>query len=160
MKFDKFLVDTERLLFQIDITKESNHSLEDPLVLAYIGDSWFSLYVRKILIQQGLFKVRVLQNLESQIVSATCQAVAWRQLESEWTEEEKNWFRRGRNASPSRTRSGADYRTSTGYEAVLGFLLVSKNIKRLEEMAEKSFQTIISFLKNEGGDFSDESSTD
>lgn len=160
MNFDKFLVDTERLLFQIDSTKESNHSLEDPLVLAYIGDSWFSLYIREILIQQGLFKVRVLQNLESKIVSATCQAVAWRCLELEWTEEEKNWFRRGRNASPSRTRSGADYRTSTGYETVLGFLFVSKNTKRLEEMAEKSFQAIISFLKNKGGDFSDESSTD
>lgn len=153
------MVDAERLLFQIDITKESSYSFEDPLVLAYIGDSWFSLYVRKILIQQGIFKVRILQNLESKIVSATCQAVAWRRLESEWTEEEKKWFRRGRNASPSRTRSGADYRTSTGYETVLGFLLVSKNIKRLEGIAEKSFQSIIFFLKSEGGESSDESNT-
>lgn len=158
MKFDKFLVDTERLLAQIDIAKESAYSIEDPLVLAYIGDGWFSLYVREILVRQGLFKVRVLQSLESKIVSATCQAAAWRQLESEWTEEEKTWFRRGRNASPSRTRSGADYRTSTGYEAVLGFLLVSKNMERLEKIAEKSFQVIISFLKSEGGEFSNESS--
>ena len=157
MKFEKFVLESNRLLQSFD--KKVVKVIEDPLILAYIGDAWFSVYVRNRLVEQGNFKVRVLQNLESKIVSAPCQALAWYGLESVWTEEEKGWFRRGRNASPTRTRAGADYRTSTGYEAILGFLLQANQKERLTEIAEHSFQVIIEHLKNKGGSSCDKGST-
>ena len=149
MRFEKFVEESDRLLNSFP--QEVERSNDDPLVWAYWGDAWFSLYVRSKLVNQGSYKVRVLQNLEGQIVSAECQAVAWRELGDEWTTEEQDIFRRGRNASPSRGRGGPDYRTSTGYEAILGFLLEKEQNERLEIIAEKSLQAIFSFLKAKGG---------
>ena len=149
MKFERFLEETNRLLKSCP--QQSKELSDDPLVLAYLGDAWFSLYVRSNLIARGKYKVRVLQGLEGKIVSAECQAIAWRELESEWTLEEQECFRRGRNASPSRGRGGSDYRTSTGYEAVLGFLIENNQKERLEQIAEKSLRVILNFLKDQGG---------
>lgn len=77
-----------------DIPVERLH----PLVLAYVGDAYFSLYIRTKLLSYEQNKVRVLHTLDSKIVSATMQAVAYKSLESELTEIEAGIVRRGRNA--------------------------------------------------------------
>ena len=77
MKFNKFVEDREGLLNLLSAQKESDLQIDDPLTLAYLGDAWFSLFVRQRIARFGFQKVRVLQNLESQIVSATGQALAW-----------------------------------------------------------------------------------
>lgn len=146
VKFNKFVEDREGLLNLLSNQKESKIDIDDPLTLAYIGDAWFSLFIRQKIARFGFQKVRVLQNLESKIVSATGQSKAWHLLKDEWSDEENIWFKRGRNASPTRARAGGDYRTATGFETVLGFLFETNQIARLEEVGQKSLEAVVSEL--------------
>jgi len=127
------------------------------LVLAYVGDAYFSLYVRTKMLSYEQNKVRVLHTLDARIVSATMQAVAYKSLERELTEAEISIAKRGRNAKSTVPKSAtvADYRCSTGFETLLGYLYLSKNYERLSEIAEKSFAVITREMtntaKNSGG---------
>lgn len=116
----------------------------NPLVLAYIGDAYFNLYVRGRLLGYEQNKVQVLHKFGAQIVSAVWQNIAYQAIEDELTEDEKAVFRRGRNAKSHVPKSAtvAEYRTSTGFEALLGTLYLNKEFTRLEELAEKSFAVI------------------
>ncbi len=115
-----------------------------PLVLAYIGDAYFHLFVRGRLLSYEQAKVQALHEFSAQIVSARWQAKAWYGIESMLTEEEKAVFRRGRNAKSHAPRSAsvAEYHTSTGFEALLGSLYLKEQDERLYEIAEAAFQFI------------------
>ncbi len=123
-----------------DIPVERLH----PLVLAYVGDAYFSLYIRTKMLSYEQNKVRILHTLDSKIVSATMQAVAFRSLESQLTEVEISVAKRGRNAKSTVPKSAtvAEYRSSTGFETLLGYLYLGKNYERLSELVEKSFAVI------------------
>ena len=116
----------------------------NPVVLAYVGDAYFSLYVRTKMLSYEQNKVRVLHTLDAKIVSATMQAVAYKFLESQLTETEMSIAKRGRNAKSTVPKSAtvADYHSSTGFEALLGFLYLSKDYDRLSVIVEKSFAVI------------------
>ena len=108
-----------------------------PLVTAYIGDAYFHLYVRTRLLKKTK-KIDKLHDLSAEIVSATFQADAYRKIEKYLTDEEKDIFRRGRNAkshSP-RVATVAEYHASTGFEALLGELFLNKKLARLDEICE------------------------
>ncbi len=115
-----------------------------PLVLAYVGDAYFTLYVRTRLLAFEQTKVRVLHTYDSQMVSAKKQALAYRVLEAELTEQEQSVVRRGRNAKSTvpKSASVAEYRISTGFEALMGYLYLKENYERLSELAEKAFVAI------------------
>jgi ribonuclease III family protein len=115
-----------------------------PLVLAYVGDAFFNLYVRTALLHYEQNKVRILHTYGSQMVSAVMQALALRALASTLTETEANLVRRGRNAksNPTKNASVSDYRSSTGFEALLGYLYLSDNQERLLELTEQAFALI------------------
>lgn len=125
-----------------------------PLVLAYVGDAYFSLYIRSTLLSYEQNKVRVLHTLDSKIVSATMQAVAYKALEKELTEQEVSIVRRGRNAKSTVPKSAtvAEYRNSTGFEALLGYLYLGKNYERLSEIVEKAFVAISREMTNSDKD--------
>ena len=108
-----------------------------PLVTAYIGDAYFHLYVRTRLLQITK-KIDKLHNLSAQIVSATFQADAYKKIEKYLTDEEKDIFRRGRNAKSHapRVATVAEYHASTGFEALLGELYLKNNFARLDEICE------------------------
>ena len=61
------------------------------------------------------------------------------------TDEEKNFFRRGRNAKSHAPRSStvAEYHASTGFETLLGELFLRKNFSRLDEICEMAFSNVI-----------------
>lgn len=113
----------------------------NPLVLAYIGDAYFHLFVRGRLLSYEQAKVQALHEFSAQIVSAVWQAKAYRGIESMLSEEEKAVFRRGRNAKSHAPRSAsvADYHASTGFEALLGSLYLEEKNERLYEIAEAAF---------------------
>lgn len=121
-----------------------------PLVLAYIGDAWFTLYVRTKLLWFEQNKVRVLHTHSAKMVSATMQAAAYRALESQLTEAELDFVRRGRNAKSTVPKSATvgDYRYSTGFEALLGYLLLSKQEERLAELCGQAFVIISREMTN------------
>ncbi len=114
----------------------------NPLVAAYIGDAWYHLFVRRRLLSFEQNKVQVLDRFSAQIVSAVWQARAYQAIEPELTGEERDVFRRGRNAHSHAPRAASvqDYHTSTGFEALLGTLFLSGETARLEEIAEAAFQ--------------------
>jgi ribonuclease-3 family protein len=70
--------------------------------------------------------------------------MAYKAIEAELTDEERDVFRRGRNAKSHVPKSAtvAEYRASTGFEALLGTLYIEKKFARLEEIAAKSFDVI------------------
>lgn len=123
----------------------------NPLVLAYIGDAYFHLFIRGRILSYEQNKVQVLNQFSAQIVSAVWQDKAYRAIEPMLTEEEKAIYKRGRNAKSHAPRSAtvAQYHSSTGFEALLGSLYLQKKNDRLYEIAEASFQVISKAMMNE-----------
>lgn len=150
MKFEHFkrLVD---MMFQpdgADGIKQRYASVDvrqlNPLVLAYVGDAYFHLYVRTRLLSYEQSKVQALHSFSAQIVSAVWQAKAYKGIEGMLNENEKAIYRRGRNAKSHAPRSSsvAEYHASTGFEALLGSLYISEQEERLYEIAEAAFKVI------------------
>lgn len=121
-----------------------------PLVLAYVGDAFFNLYVRTRLLAFEQNRVRVLHSHGARMVSATLQARALRALEGALSEDELAVVRRGRNAKSSVPKSASvgDYRASTGFEALLGYLYLSGDEARLTAIADEAFVVISRKLAN------------
>ncbi len=108
-----------------------------PLVLAYIGDAVYELYVRLSLVSRGNLKVKQLHKESISLVNAGAQAGFLHRLESILTEEEKAIVRRGRNVKGTHVPKNADvidYRLSTGFEALIGYLFLIGQEDRLQEI--------------------------
>lgn len=157
MKFDHFKMLVE-MMFQPDGAGGVLQRYDDvdvrqlnPLVLAYVGDAYFHLYVRTRLLSYEQAKVQALHSFSAQMVSAVWQAKAYQKIKDKLTEEEKAIFRRGRNAKSHAPRSStvAEYHASTGFEALLGSLYLSEQNERLYEIAEMSFQVISQAMMQE-----------
>ena len=66
-------------------------------------------------------------------------------LADELTEEETEYFKRGRNSnSPtmSKNASPMDYMNATGFEALLGFLFLDNQGDRLDYIIQRAFEVI------------------
>lgn len=133
--------------FLNDLTAEEIQTLS-PLVFAYIGDAYFHLYVRTRLLKIS-HRINKLHELSAKIVSAVSQSKAYEKIEQNLTEEEKNFFRRGRNAKSHAPKNStvAEYHASTGFETLLGELFLRKNFSRLDEICEMAFSTITTDLQ-------------
>jgi len=111
-----------------------------PLVLAYVGDAVYELYVRTYLLQWET-KVRNLHKMATGLVKASTQAAVLKGIEADLTEEENAVARRGRNAKVGHTPKNAvmiDYRHATGFEAMLGHLFLTEQDERLLEVLHRS----------------------
>ena len=109
------------------------------LVMAYLGDAVYELYVRDHLIKSGIAKVKDLQNKSTEYVSAKNQSHILEELLNKniLTEREIDIVMRARNAH-SHTSKTADiitYKKSTGLEALIGYLYLNDK-NRLEEIME------------------------
>ncbi|MDY6367821.1 MAG: ribonuclease III domain-containing protein [Clostridia bacterium] len=115
------------------LTKEKANS-ENPIVLAFIGDAVYSLYVREKLVFTSDFKTGELSLKTIENVRATSQARFFKKIESLLTEEEIAVYKRARNAKKttrSKSATVAEYNSSTGFEALLGYLYITGNLQRL-----------------------------
>ncbi|MCR3921102.1 MAG: Mini-ribonuclease 3 [Firmicutes bacterium] len=109
-----------------------------PILLAYVGDAVFELYVRQKIVSEKALPIRQVHKKTTRLVRASGQDVALRALESHLTEEETDVVRRGRNTK-SRVPKNADmsvYRRATGFEALLGWLYLHKKIERLDQLLD------------------------
>lgn len=107
----------------------------NPVVLAFVGDAVYSLYVREKLVRGTDFKTGMLQKLASQKVSAHGQSELTEKILPALTEEEADIFRRGRNAKKttrSKHASVGEYNRSTGFEALLGYLYLTGQYQRID----------------------------
>lgn len=116
---------------QISIQKAKCMS---PIVLAFIGDAVYSLYVREKLAFNTDFKSGVLNVKASEIVRASAQAKFIDAIYPLLTEEEADVYRRARNTKKgTRAKSStvAEYNKSTGFEALVGYLYITGQTDRL-----------------------------
>lgn len=122
-----------------------------PLVLAYIGDAVFSLYVRVRLLAYEQHHMQVLHTYGARLVSAGMQAAALRQLHDALLPEEQDLVRRGRNTASHAPRHAkvADYRYATGWETLLGFLWLAGKQERLNELCGLAFDYLAQRLAKE-----------
>lgn len=110
-----------------------------PLTLAYIGDSIYDLIIKSLVINEGNKQVQKLHQETSSLVQASAQSKMMRTLQEILTEEEHAIYKRGRNAksvSPAKNQSITDYRRATGFEAVMGYLYLKKDMKRLIDLVK------------------------
>lgn len=108
-----------------------------PLRLAYVGDAVHDLFVRTTLIFGG-GKAGAMHRDAIKNVNAAAQAHALSLIAGMLTETEADVVRRGRNAHANhnapRRATLADYKQSTGLEALLGFLYLTGREDRLRQL--------------------------
>jgi len=108
-----------------------------PLVLAYIGDVVYELFIRQYLVGRGIARVNQLHREAVKYVNAGGQARVMHALEDVLTPDEAAVARRGRNARSGHPPRGADvhsYRYSTGLECLVGYLYLAGRYDRLAEI--------------------------
>lgn len=110
------------------------------LVLAYIGDAVFELYVRNYLVSSGILKVKDLQKNAVNYVSAVAQAATLERLMNDGflKEEEIDIVKKGRNAHShsNKTTDIITYKKATGLETLIGHLYLNER-DRLEEVMKE-----------------------
>lgn len=113
-----------------------NVNLLSPSVLAFVGDAVYGLYVRTRLSEVNRPSGE-LHKLSVEYVKASAQAKAFTIIESILTEKEISVFKRGRNfhtSSTPKSATGGEYHTATGLECLFGYLHLSGNKARADEL--------------------------
>lgn len=113
--------------------------LMPPLTWAYIGDCVYELYIRTKLVNETKLKPHELHIKAIGYVKAKAQAERLKNIYDKLTEEEKDIVRRGRNAENHHLPKNAnvqEYMYSTAFEALIGYLYLTKQNKRLKEILE------------------------
>ena len=119
---------------------EAEVNTMSPLTWAYIGDSVFELYIRMYLVNTTNMKPHKLHIEAIKYVKAKAQADILQKLESSLTEKELEIVKRGRNAENHHLPKNAtvqDYMYSTGFEALIGYLYLTKQDERLDEILKE-----------------------
>lgn len=108
-----------------------------PLTWAYVGDCVYELYIRTKLVDTTKLKPHELHIKSVKYVKAKAQAETLKKLETILTEEEKEIVRRGRNTQThhiAKNASMQDYMYATAFEALIGYLYLTKQDNRLFEI--------------------------
>lgn len=122
---------------RMDKIKAKNLS---PIVLAFVGDAVYSLFVREKLTFEFDSKSGELNKLATSVVNASAQAEFVNEIMPLFTEEELAIYKRARNAKKStkaKHASVSEYNSATGFEAVLGYLYLIGDNERLNFILSK-----------------------
>lgn len=112
-----------------------------PLTWAYVGDAVYELFIRMNLVNTKKSKPHMLHIESIKYVKAEAQANILKRIYDELTEDEKDIVRRGRNAENHHLPKNAnvqEYMYATAYEALLGYLYLTKQTQRLQEILKIS----------------------
>lgn len=137
-QFDTYMQD----VFQM---QEVNIKEYSPLALAYIGDSIYDLIIKSLVLNEGNKQVQKMHKKTSTYVQASAQSLMMRKIQEHLTEEEHAVYKRGRNAksvSPAKNQSITDYRRATGFEALMGYLYLKKDWKRMIDLVKIGLDSI------------------
>ena len=119
---------------------ENKAIMTNPIVLAFVGDAVYSLFIREKFTFQSDAKAGELNKLATKEVNAVAQAEFVKEIMPLLTECELGVFKRARNAkkgTKAKHASVADYNQATGFEAVLGYLYLTGNLDRLNFLLNK-----------------------
>ncbi|MBR2989270.1 MAG: Mini-ribonuclease 3 [Clostridia bacterium] len=115
------------------------------LSLAFLGDSVFTLFVRSKLVNERDDKSGALHLLASGYVCAKSQALMYEKIESALSSDELAVAKRCRNAhntSKAKNAGLADYKKATALEGLLGYLHITEQTQRLNEIMNKCVEII------------------
>ena len=116
-----------------------------PLVLAYIGDCGVDLIIKLMVAGKGKRQVHKLHEETSHYVQASSQSYMMRFMQEHLNEQEHAVYRRGRNArsvSPAKNQSITDYRRATGFEALIGYLYLKREYRRLTDLVTIGLESL------------------
>ena len=125
--------------------KKENVKQMQPLVLAMIGDSVHTLFVRSYIAKEFGVKVNKMNKMVSSVVSAGAQFNTFKKIEISLSEEEQDISRRARNShihTKAKNFSYAEYIHATALEALIGYLYLTGQETRLEEILTISLEEL------------------
>lgn len=134
-----------------NIKTEAEARMMAPLVLAYVGDAIFEVFIRNYLINEITVSVNQYHKRATHYVRAKAQANVVHALKTELSEAEWTVVKRGRNQKSATVPKNADlndYRYATGFEALLGYLFYIGEYDRLSQIMNMA----VSIINNELGD--------
>lgn len=122
---------------------ETEINMMSPLTWAYVGDSVYEMYVRTYLSNTTNLNPHKLHVLAIKYVKASAQANILHQLDL--TDDEKEIAKRGRNTENHHLPKNAsiqEYMYSTAFEALIGYLFLTKQKERLESILKQSIKIV------------------
>lgn len=125
--------------------KNINLDLVTNQTLAFIGDGVHSLYIRTYLASKNNIQTGLLHKKAISYVSAKAQSKVIDNILESLSEEENSVYKRGRNthiATVSKNADVVEYKKATGFEALVGYLYLTNNKERLEEIIKISIDII------------------
>ncbi len=123
----------------VDIREQS------PVAMAFVGDGVYSLLIREHLVTEKRHPINKLHKMAVSYVSAKGQFQALELIKDILTEEESNMVRRGKNSSKASVAKHAtveEYRASTGFECLLGYLKLTGQEDRLKYLVDYILQNL------------------
>lgn len=110
-----------------------------PLALAFLGDSVYDTMVREYLLKQANMPVSKLHSMKIKLVCAEFQSGVFDLILPKLTEKEAVILKRGRNSTGNtapKHSNIADYRKATALECLFGYLHITGNSERIDELFE------------------------
>ena len=108
-----------------------------PLTWAYVGDSIYEAFIRTHLVETTNLKPHKLHVQAIKYVKAKAQAEILKKIHDSLTEKEQEIARRARNTQNhhvAKNADPADYMYSTAFEGLIGYLYLSNQKERLDEI--------------------------
>lgn len=124
------------LIKSSNIYSEEEIRCLNPINIAYIGDCVYELYLRNYAMRKfGTVNSNKLHLEVIKYVNARAQRAAYFKIKELLTDDEKIYFKKGRNAKTKTIPKNSnifDYKISTGFETVIGYLYITGNFSRLD----------------------------
>ncbi len=128
-------------IFNIEPKSEKDILMINPQSLAFVGDAVYSLFIRTHFCMVSNARSRKLHKLSTDFVKATAQSDALDMIYDSLTEEEMAVAKRARNTKVNTMSKNAkmiEYKKSTAFEALLGYLYLKGETARLNEILNLS----------------------
>lgn len=120
--------------------EKTENYYKNALVLAYLGDSVFSLYVREYLVKKYATKTNGLNKLANKVVCARAQAEFMTEIISSLTDDEHDVVMRARNShinSKAKNSTLHEYSLATQFEALIGYWYLNGEKTKIQDVFDK-----------------------
>lgn len=127
---------------KLSITEAKNKNAQ---VLAFVGDAVHTLFVKTKLSMRADVKSGALHKVAQKYVKASAQSFVAHAMEASLSEDELDVFKRARNYKTNSTPKHAslvDYKYATAFEAVVGYLYLTNQTERLQQVLTDSMEQI------------------
>lgn len=129
----------DRKEINLELGSESKDIKYSARAVAYLGDAVFELCAREYLVKKGYSDAAKLNSEAKKLVSASAQAQIAKNLLDLLTDEETEFYKKGRNLGHSKTSKNitpTEYRVATGLETLFGELYLRGRSARINELFE------------------------